>query len=170
MARIGTAFRSFFAALGGGDRAARLEQALSGPVASDEPPSESPAKPPSAPARSEAVTLLAALQREGRLVDFLMEPVEGFSDEQIGAAARELHRGCRATLDRLLPVEPVLSLDEGERVVVGEQPPGAVRMLGPAGEAGQLVHPGWRVREMKLPQWTGADEEASIVMPAEVQA
>ena len=39
--------------------------------------------------------LLSALQREGRFVDFIRQDVAGFSDEDIGAAARVVHGGCR---------------------------------------------------------------------------
>src|SRR2546429_445766 len=42
--------------------------------------------------------LLAAFQREGRLVDFLQQDVAAFSDEDIGAAARVVHGGCRKAL------------------------------------------------------------------------
>src|SRR5207253_6846543 len=36
-----------------------------------------------------AVQLLAILQREGRLLDFLQEDVDGYADAQIGAAVRD---------------------------------------------------------------------------------
>src|SRR6185436_20486776 len=42
-----------------------------------------------------ALSLLAVFQREGRLVDFLEQEVAGFSDEDIAAAARVVHSGCR---------------------------------------------------------------------------
>jgi len=46
--------------------------------------------------RSEqALRLTAMLQREGRLIDFCEEELTGFSDAQIGAAARPVHDGCR---------------------------------------------------------------------------
>src|SRR4029453_14361313 len=38
-----------------------------------------------------AVQLLALLQRDGRLVDFLMEDVAAYSDTQIGTAVRDVH-------------------------------------------------------------------------------
>src|SRR5689334_25372290 len=53
-----------------------------------------PAMPPER-VHASALTLLAAFQREGRLVDFLQQEVAGFSDEDIGAAARVVHGGCR---------------------------------------------------------------------------
>jgi hypothetical protein len=52
------------------------------------------AKVVAAPARSEALNLLAAMQREARFVDFIREPLDGYSDAQIGAAARTVHRDC----------------------------------------------------------------------------
>ncbi|MCD4755860.1 MAG: DUF2760 domain-containing protein, partial [Deltaproteobacteria bacterium] len=42
------------------------------------------------------VQTLGLLQREGRLIDFLQEDIEPYDDAQIGAAVREVHRGCRA--------------------------------------------------------------------------
>src|SRR5882724_3701078 len=45
-----------------------------------------------------ALHLLSLLQREGRLIDFCEEELAGFSDAQIGAAARTVHDGCRKAL------------------------------------------------------------------------
>ncbi|MGC3970646.1 MAG: DUF2760 domain-containing protein [Pirellulales bacterium] len=95
MGRISTAFRAFFRALGNADIAKQIDEVLGGggskpAVASLPPPTAAPAKPaeaPKKPARSDALTLLAALQREARLVDFLKEKLDGYSDAQIGAAA-----------------------------------------------------------------------------------
>ena len=42
-----------------------------------------------------AVQMLAALQREGRLVDFLQEDLSSYEDSQIGAAVRNIHTGCK---------------------------------------------------------------------------
>ena len=39
---------------------------------------------------AEPLRLLALLQREGRLVDFLLEDIQGATDEQIGAGVRGL--------------------------------------------------------------------------------
>ena len=61
-----------------------------------------------------AVQLLALLQREGRLLDFLQEEIDGYSDAQIGAAVRDIHRGCKKALAEHLPLEPVLR-EAGER-------------------------------------------------------
>ena len=110
MGRIGVAFRAFFGALGSGAVAQRIDQALRaealpGPEAK---PKEQP-KAPAKPTRSEALILLAALQREARFVDFLMEPLDGYSDQQVGAAARDVHRGCSEAVERMFAIKALMT-------------------------------------------------------------
>ena len=71
-------------------------------------------QPPKA-ARSEAITLLATLQREARFVDFIKEPLDGYSDAQIGAAVRDVHRDCGKVLDRLFAIRSLVDQEEGSR-------------------------------------------------------
>jgi hypothetical protein len=68
--------------------------------------------------RDPAVSLLALLQREGRLVDFLREDIAAYPDAQVGAAVRAIHASCRKVLDEHLALEPVRSEAEGARVLV----------------------------------------------------
>lgn len=123
--------------------------------------------------RDGALALLALLQREGRLVDFLREPLDGFSDADIGAAARDVHRGCRKVLDQHLSLEPVMPGREEERVAVPRGfDPAEIRLIGEAkGEPpfrGTLRHHGWRVVDAKLPALTdGVDR--MVIAPAEVE-
>ena len=53
---------------------------------------------PSDPPEHAALRLLAALQEEGRLIDFFSEDIGLYSDEQIGAATRGIHESCRKAL------------------------------------------------------------------------
>jgi hypothetical protein len=127
-----------------------------------------PPKPSGAPVR-----MLAVLQAESRFVDFLLEDIAGFPDAQVGQAVREIHRKAQAALKQHLVLEPILPASEGETVTVPKGfDPSAIRVLGNVtGEppfAGQVQHPGWRVREMKLaPPAAGQDE--FVIQPAEVQ-
>jgi hypothetical protein len=120
-----------------------------------------------------ALAFLALLQREGRLVDFLREPLDGFSDADIGAAARDVHRGCRKVLEQHLEIEAVMPGAEEERVTVPKGfDPAEIRLIGEAkGEPpfrGTLRHHGWRVVEAKLPTLAeGVDR--TVVAPAEVE-
>jgi hypothetical protein len=132
-------------------------------------------KKPSAAAHHKdgALALLALLQREGRLVDFLRESLDSFSDADIGAAARDVHRGCRKVLEQHLTLEAVMPGNEEDTVTVPRGfDPAEVRLVGEAkGEPpyrGTLRHHGWRVTEVKLPALTeGVDRK--VIAPAEVE-
>jgi hypothetical protein len=168
--RLTQAFSVFFRILGDAGFAAR--------VARLDPPESAPAPAkapePAGPRRSEALTLLGVLQREGRLVDFLQEPIEGYTDAQIGSAVREVHRGCSQVLRRLFDLTPVVPAAEGAayRVEKGYDP-GRVRLTGQVAGSppwnGTVAHPGWEARRCELPEWTGSAAAERVVAPAEVE-
>ena len=118
---LGVAFKAFFAALFNRQAAERLRVALqSAPQQTKLPtPTTDPAatpKPlakPNLPIRSEALTLLSTLQREARLLDLVHESLDGFEDAQIGAAAREVLRDCRQSLDRMFAINPIAEAEAG---------------------------------------------------------
>lgn len=129
---------------------------------------------PSAPVRGEALTLLSMLQQEGRLIDFLKEPITSFSDAQVGAAVREVHRGCGDTLERFFAIRPVRSESEGSTLTVPASNDGSeIRLTGNVtGKppyTGRLAHAGWQATKVELPQWTGPAASAKVVAPAEVE-
>jgi hypothetical protein len=135
-----------------------------------------PAKPatPPKPARSEAITLLAALQREGRFVDFLKEELSGYSDAQIGAVARDLHRDCAKVIERMFAIKPLLSEEEGASIEVPAGfDAGRYRLVGNVSGSppfgGTLVHQGWQATACELPEWVGGEESARVIAPAEVE-
>ncbi len=151
--------------------------------ATTEKPVEKPVEKPKEPERPKvavaqhqrdgALSLLALLQREGRFLDFVRDSVDGASDADIGAAAREVHRGCRKVLDQHLSFEPVMPGAEEEKVTVPKGfDPAEVRLIGEAkGEPpfrGTLRHHGWRVVDAKLPTLAeGIDR--TVIAPAEVE-
>ena len=175
MRRILLAIRAFFGTLCSSATAERVDRALGG-EASAPAPQTKPKRPvaPSRPTRSEAVTLLSTLQREARFVDFIKESLDGYSDAQIGAAARDVHRDCAAVLDRLFRLKPILSQEEGAEVEVSAGfDAGRYRLTGNlTGEPpfrGQMVHHGWQAEICKLPAWSGTDAAARVVAPVEVE-
>lgn len=144
------------------------------------PSAKEVAKAPTAPKKSVAhhhrdgsLALLALLQREGRLVDFLQEEIESYDDADIGAAVRDIHRGCRRVLSEHLKLEAVMPGAEEDNVRVPEGfDPGEVRLIGDVkGEPpfrGVLKHHGWRVVESSLPKLTG-EVDRNILAPAQVE-
>src|SRR5687768_13720218 len=120
-----------------------------------------------------AVLLLSVLQREGRLVDFLMEDLGTYSDTQIGAAVRDVHANCRRALAGALALEPILEGAEEAMVSVpaGFDPASVKlvgRVVGSGPFRGMLRHRGWRSSHVQLPA-LGGPEGRRIVAPAEVE-
>ncbi len=163
--RVAFAFRCFFSILFHADIANDIAQKLvkpAGPVpqaATIPAPSVSRLKEverPTSEASDRAVQMLALLQRDGRLIDFLAENISGYPDAQIGAAVRTVHDTCRQVLDQYVKLEPILNSEEDQPVTVPAGfDPAAIKLIGNlAGEPpvrGVLRHKGWRVKEVNLP-------------------
>lgn len=182
--KLGLAFKAFFKILGDGAFAERVEAAYEGaslPAAETKPvaPIE-PAKPVSAPVvikptQSEAIALLAALQRESRLVDLVMQPLDGYDDAQIGAAARDVLRDARAALEKTVALRPLRTESEGSTIQTPADADAAQYRLTGAVQGsppyrGELVHAGWVATKVELPKYVGSTESARVVAPAEVEA
>jgi len=136
-----------------------------------------PAKPktPSASQqqRDGALAFLGLLQREGRLVDFLQESIDDYDDADIGAAVRDIHRGCRKAITEHITLEPIMPGGEDEKVTVKAGfDPGEVRLAGEvAGDPpfeGVLRHHGWRATKAELPVLSD-NVDRRIIAPAEVE-
>jgi hypothetical protein len=157
--RVGMAFAFFFRILFRPSFAAALRS----------PQAAAPAEG----AHASGLFLLSLFQREGRLVDFLQEDVAGFSDAEVGAAARVVHQGCRKVMQQYFAFEPVLRDPEGARVNV---PSGfdaqRIRLTGNvAGQppfSGALKHHGWVTRAVKLPS-PPTSLDPTVIAPAEVE-
>jgi hypothetical protein len=120
-----------------------------------------------------AVQLLGLLQREGRLLDFLMEEIDSYADSQIGAAVRDIHRGCRKALAEHLRVRPIRSEPDEAVVRIAEgYDPSQLRLVGrvsgqPPFE-GTLRHHGWRASQISLAD-IPAGHDPTVICPAEVE-
>lgn len=188
MSRFSLAIKSFLALLTNGRLPDEVVAALGLTRRIVTPPPASAAAKPepakSAPAAAQAgpgegaLTLLGVLQREARLVDFLMEDIAPYSDEQVGAAVRSIHENSRKALDRIFDLTPVVDGVEGtvtNLASAGVKPgdKARVKLIGkvPADgkvESGVLQHRGWMVSKAELPP-AGAAERARIVAPAEIE-
>jgi hypothetical protein len=180
MGRVAAAFRIFFKTLSDAETAARVGELLAGkvlpPPVATAPAAPTPQKPVEIPkpAQSEALGLLAALQREARLVDFLQEDISGYADEQIGAAVREIHRDAGQVLNRLFAIHPVVVDPEGAAVDVPSGfDAGQYRLTGNVTGSppyrGTLRHHGWQATKCELPTFTGSPVAAKTLAPVEVE-
>ena len=178
--RVVFAFRCFFSILFHAeipnDIAEKLVQPAApvAPAAAAPPVSRlKPAEPPPKESFDRAVQMLALLQRDGRLIDFLAENISPYPDVQLGAAVRSIHESCRQVLDNYVKLEPILNSEEDQPVSVQAGfDPAAIKLIGNVtGELpvrGLLRHKGWRVKEVNLPPLPqGAGR--MVIAPAEVE-
>jgi hypothetical protein len=179
VSRILLAFRCFFAILFHGKLTqpalGELKLAPRGTEATAKPAKSAPAP---AAARPEvrtsdgALQILAIMQRDARLIDFLMEDIAGYADDQIGAAVRELHDQCRDSIARYVSLQPVIDGVEGTFTKAPGNDPNTVKFIGnvpakpPSG--GILRHKGWRAAKVDLPA-LGPKQDASVIAPAEIE-
>jgi hypothetical protein len=174
LSRILLAFRCFFGIVFRGELSdsalGDLRLVKRGPTAA---PTKAAA--PAAPAgrtSDGALQMLGILQRDSRLVDFLMEDIASYSDDQVGAAVRELHDQCRDSLTRYVTLQPVIDGVEGTYAKAPAGDAGAVKFVGNVPAApppgGVLRHKGWRAAKVDLPA-LAPKQDAAIVAPAEIE-
>ncbi len=174
MGRISLAFSSFFGLLFNG----QLPDSVINALGLSKRAAKVVAPPPKVDVSEGALQLLSLLQRDARLLDFLMEDVSPYSDEQIGGAVRNIHESSRTTLQRYLSLQPVIDGVEGAVTQLNaagalKNDPAAIKLLGnvPADgsvKAGILRHKGWKVEKIELPAYP-AKANFKILAPAEIE-
>ena len=168
MNRISFAFRAFFSLLFSGALPPDIAQAFGYSKAM--PVKAPPTPKPQAGPFAGAIQILGILQRDARLVDFLMEDIAAYSDDQVGAAVRDVHAQSRQALERYLRLQPVIDgvegtftkaqgLDTASLKFVGKVPPGGTA------PGGVLRHKGWKAEKVDLPE-TGL---SNVLAPAELE-
>ena len=165
------AFRAFFALLFTG----KLPEGMAAELGLIPKPAPVPKAPPAPVIRTSdgALQLLGILQRDARVLDFFMEDIAPYSDEQVGAAARDVHEKTREILARHFAPAPVIDAVEGSAANPPAGNPALVKYVGnvPASgkpPAGVLRHRGWKATTVSLPQLNSHDDLA-ILAPAEIE-
>ena len=176
MNRIVVAFRCFFNLLFQGklsdDTLNVLKLTRRGAAPASAKAASAAAAPPAARVSDGALQMLSIMQRDSRLVDFLMEDIASYSDDQIGAAVRELHDQCRDSIARYVTLAPVIDGVEGTYAKAPASDASLVKFVGnvpaqpPPG--GTLRHKGWRAVKVDLPG-LAAKQDASVIAPAEIE-
>ena len=131
-------------------------------------------KPKLTPSRSDAISLLSALQREARFLDLVNESLDGYTDAQIGGAARDVIRDTGAVIERMFALQPLSSAQDGESLETpAEFDPAEFRLTGNVtGDApfqGTLAHHGWKATKCEVPKFSGSESSALIVAPIELE-
>jgi hypothetical protein len=166
--RLKFAFRSFFSILDHG----RIPDDVAAELVKPPAPAAPAAAAPPVETTDRAVQMLALLQRDGRLIDFLMEDLGPYQDAQVGAAVRDVHAGCRQSLSRYVTLAPMLPDDEGESVTIERgADPSRIKVVGNiTGQPpyrGVLRHRGWEATRLDLPPLPTTGR--TVLAPAEVE-
>ena len=188
-----TAIKGFFTLLGNSEKSLQMTAILQGnaitdsteasketeqvtqTVSAEKPAVQTPSVPvsPERPVQSEAITLLASLQREARFLDFIKESLQGYSPAEIGAACLSVHDQCADVLERYFKIRPVRTEEEQSKITVDAVNPARCTVSGKSETGsvcqGILVHPGWQATKCELPKWTGNQEDANILAPFEIE-
>jgi hypothetical protein len=174
-ARLSLAFRLFFHVLADPEFAASIAKLQRGERPADTRPKSHAVPAPSfREARPDAaLQLLGLLQQQGRFIDFLEEDVSGFSDTDVGAAARVVHQGCRKALREHFKIVPIRPEPEGSRITLPEGYDASLirlagNVVGKPPYNGNLVHRGWRVNESALPK-VAEGHDVRVLAAAEVE-
>lgn len=169
LSRISAAFRSFFSILFSGilpeDIASHFGYAR--PVKTPEPPKIN--------ASDSALQMLYILQRDSRLIDFLMEDIDSYADDQVGSAVRNIHADCKVSLTRHVALVPVIDGVEGtyQKLDASKAPdPNRIKLIGNVPASGKVAggilrHRGWMVSSVNLPP--AGKQDVSVLAPAEVE-
>lgn len=125
--------------------------------------------------RDDVLGLLGLLQEKGRFLDFVMDDVAPYTDQQIGSAARVVHSGCSSVIKEYFRIAPVLEGSEGGKATIeSDAESGRYRLMGKlSGQppfTGTVIHRGWQANEVKLPERVGATSVAAgVIAPAEIE-
>jgi hypothetical protein len=127
---------------------------------------------PDSLAQAQVVQLLSCLQEKGRLVDFVMDDITPYSNEEIGAGARVVHQGCREVLKEMFAIEAIHLGNEGEALsLAADFDARCYRLVGSVPEqppfTGTVLHRGWKTTKIVLPQLSDASRE--VIAPVEVE-
>ncbi len=130
-----------------------------------------------APSHEEVITLLSLLQEKGRFLDFLMDDITAYPDEQVGAAGRIVHQGCRKILSEYFDVSPLISQAEGEKISLENEKQASIfKFIGPQGNGnypntGTLLHRGWKTNRVELPErfLKENNTDFNIIAPAKLE-
>jgi hypothetical protein len=132
-------------------------------------------EPPKINASDGALQVLHILQRDSRLIDFLMEDITSYEDDQVGSAVRSIHNDCKVSLSRHVVLAPVIDGVEGtyQKLDSSKAPdPNRIKLIGnvPASgkvAGGTLRHRGWMASSVNLPPL--GKQDLSVLAPAELE-
>lgn len=135
--------------------------------------------------RSEAIELLAALQREARFIDFIKDDISvtSCSRETLFEIVKMVHDRCADTCEKIFSIRPLSDEDE-IKLGSSENPRGDSTQAkitnttehkllteGPNSRPNKrIIHHGWYATKCDLPKWQGDKKDEFVIAPREYEA
>lgn len=122
-----------------------------------------------------AIQTLMLFQKHARLMDFINEDIDCYTDEEIGGAARVVHQGCQTIFKEYIKVVPLCDQKEESTIHLQEGFDARSYKLtgdikGSAPFEGKLIHAGWKIENINLPKSNNLkNRDNTIISPAEVE-
>lgn len=125
----------------------------------------------------EVISFLSLLQEKGRFIDFMVEDISEYPDQEVGSVARMVHQGCSQVLKDFFEISPLRSDEEGSVVTISEKDnPQEIRVIGKKIEepifSAKIVHRGWKTKKIGLPRMTGSQstvQDRYVISPCEIE-
>ncbi len=125
----------------------------------------------------EVISFLSLLQDKGRFIDFMVEDISEYPDQEVGSVARMVHQGCSQVLKDFFEISPLRSDEEGSVVTISEKDnPQEIRIIGKKIEepifSAKIVHRGWKTKKVGLPRMTGVlsgVQDRYVISPCEIE-
>ena len=158
----------------GRQKVTHLETALQDLEAKNQKLEKATATRSQAGSEQDVLHFVSRLQEKGRIVDFIMDDVSTFNDQQIGAAARIVHQGCTSVLKEYFDIDSLGEAPEGQAIKLDENYDAQrYRLIGEIGEPpfeGRLIHRGWLAKAIRLPKAIDANAaKAGVISPAQIE-
>ena len=117
--------------------------------------------------------LLSFMQQSGRLIDFVKEDLTEYSDADIGASIRPIHKELAKLLEEMVTIRPVIEELEGASITIpvgfdGQKIKVVGKVKGQPPYTGTVLHQGWKAHKRSLPKAVG-EANLEIIAPAEVE-
>ncbi len=120
--------------------------------------------------------LVSSMQEKGRLLDFVMDDISTYSDEDVGRVARVVHQGVREVFDNTMNIKSIHNGAEGEKISFNDEVDfSTYKLIGTGTKkppfSGTVAHKGWKAGKISIPNisLTENDPQNMVVQAVEIE-
>lgn len=129
--------------------------------------------------QADVIAFLGLLQKQGRFLDFVMNDITKYSNEQVSTASRIVHQGCSKVLSEYFDIQPIFEGMEGSSVDLTKTDNRKIyKIIGKKQDdnkeesfsSAYLLHKGWQTLSINLPKRINSEyPDLKVIAPAELE-